>query len=94
MSCSNCYYYWNDEKYCPKREMNMMKGDSCKYWKPNDAMSISQRMNERSQDRMNEKQCFLCGKEIDWHYYVLPFGFICYDCGKKIINHLQQVVEE
>lgn len=48
MSCSNCYYYWNDEKYCPKRGMHMMKGDSCNYWKPNDAMSISQRMNERS----------------------------------------------
>ena len=48
MSCSNCYYYWDDEKYCPKRGMHMMKGDSCKYWKPNDAMSISQRMNERS----------------------------------------------
>ena len=48
MSCSNCYYYWNDEKYCPKRQMHMMKGDSCKYWKPNDATSISQRMNERS----------------------------------------------
>lgn len=48
MSCNNCYYYWNDERYCPKRQMYMMKGDSCKYWKPNDAMSISQRMSERS----------------------------------------------
>ena len=48
MSCSNCYYYWNDEKYCPKRQMHMLAGDSCKYWKPNDARSISQRMNERS----------------------------------------------
>ena len=44
---------------------------------------------------MTEKRCFLCGKEIiDFHYYVLPFGFICYECGKKIIEHLRVVVKE
>ena len=41
---------------------------------------------------MTEKHCVLCGKKIGWHYYVLPFGFICYECGKKIIEHLKVVV--
>ena len=40
------------------------------------------------------KRCFLCNKEIGWHYYVLPFGFICYDCGRKIIEHLKVVCDE
>lgn len=46
MSCSNCYYYWNDERYCPKRGMHMLRGDSCKYWKLNDAGSYNLKSKE------------------------------------------------
>jgi len=42
---------------------------------------------------MDKKHCVLCGGKIGFHYYTLPFGFICYDCGKKIIEHLQVVIE-
>ena len=42
---------------------------------------------------MNEnKHCVLCGKEIELHYYVLPFGVICYECGKKTIELLKVIV--
>lgn len=43
---------------------------------------------------MTEKHCVLCDKEIELHYYVLPYGYICSECGKKIIEHLKVVVND
>ena len=43
---------------------------------------------------MSEKKCINCGNEIDFCYYKLSYGYICHDCGRRLINQLEVRVDE
>ena len=41
---------------------------------------------DAKREMIEKKQCFRCGNEIGIDYYDVQEGYLCRDCGKKIID--------
>ena len=52
-----------------------------------DIDDIFDKLDEDAESEMIEKKhCFRCGNEIGIDYYDVQEGYLCHDCGKKIID--------